>query len=299
MRPILFALIPVLLLTGCVTSGTYEKLQAEQKATLAERDALNEKLRETAKASEALEQELGTTAQSKDELAKKSEVLAQEKEALSKQKDQAEMDKAALAAQKQKLEADNQALSAEKNALLPEKAAAKAQYDSLLNKLQGEVQEGQLKITQFKNMLTVDVAEKIFFDSGKAALKPQGREVLKKVAEALAQYPDKLVRVIGHTDNVPLSKNAPFAGNWELSVARATNVVRTLQDAGLPASRLVAAGRGESAPVADNGTPEGRQKNRRIEIAVLDANLASAIGESVVVSPTAQAAPAGLTPTAK
>jgi len=125
-------------------------------------------------------------------------------------------------------------------------------------------------------MLSVDVAEKIFFDSGRAVLKEGGKEVLAKVGEALKSYDNKVIRVVGYTDNVPIAKSMQnvYPTNWELSVARATNVVRYLQDVGVPPERMVAAGRGEFAPIAPNDTPEGRQKNRRIEIMLIDQGLA-------------------------
>jgi chemotaxis protein MotB len=151
-----------------------------------------------------------------------------------------------------------------------------AQYDALVNKLSKEVQSGQLKVRQYQNMLSVEVAEQIFFDSGRAALKSSGKEVLKQVGEALKSYDKKIIRVVGYTDNVPISQAIQnvYPTNWELSVARATNVVRFLQEVGVPPERLVASGRGEYAPVAPNDTPEGRQKNRRIEIMLIDQSLA-------------------------
>jgi len=137
------------------------------------------------------------------------------------------------------------------------------------------VAKGQLQVRQYKNMLSVDLAEQVFFDSGRANLKAEGKNVLKKVGDALKGYENKIIRVVGHTDNVPVSKSlqATFPSNWELSVARATNVVRFLQEVGVPPERMVASGRSEYDPVASNDTPEGRQKNRRIEIMLIDKNL--------------------------
>jgi chemotaxis protein MotB len=126
-------------------------------------------------------------------------------------------------------------------------------------------------------MLSVDLAEQIFFDSGRAALKAGGKDVLKKVGEALKAYENKIIRVVGHTDNVPVAKSlqSTYPSNWELSVARATNVVRYLQEVGVPPERMVPSGRGEYDPVAPNDTPEGRQKNRRIEIMLIEKSLES------------------------
>jgi len=152
----------------------------------------------------------------------------------------------------------------------------KAQYDALVSKLSTEVEKGQLQVKQYQNMLTVDVAEQIFFDSGHADLKDSGKAVLKKVGEALKGYENKIIRVVGYTDDVPIAKSIQniYPSNWELSVARATSVVRYLQEVGVPPERMIASGRGEYAPVASNDTPEGRQKNRRIEIQLIDQSLA-------------------------
>jgi len=138
------------------------------------------------------------------------------------------------------------------------------------------VQKGQLQVKQYKNMLTVDVAEQLFFDSGQASLKESGKEILKKVGDTLKGYDDKVIRVIGHTDNVPIAKNLQkiFPSNWELSAARATTVVRYLQEVGVPAERMIASGRAEYAPVAPNDSADGRQKNRRIEITLVDRSVA-------------------------
>ena len=166
-----------------------------------------------------------------------------------------------------------EALKAEQDKLKAEAAATTTKYDELVSQLSSEVESGNLKIRQFQNMLSVDVAEQLFFASGSANLKPKGREVLTKVGEAIKQYPDKIVRVVGHTDNVPI-KSSAFASNWELSTIRATNVVRFLQDkCKLEPERLIASGRGPYQPVADNSTAEGRQQNRRIEIMLIDKSM--------------------------
>src|SRR5258708_13855081 len=110
-------------------------------------------------------------------------------------------------------------------------------------------------------MLTVDVAEQLVFDSGRANLKDTGKAVLKKVGEALKGYEDKVIRVVGHTDNVPISKSAQkiFPSNWELSVARATTVVRYLQEVGIPPEPMIASGPAQYQPTPQNDTPDGRK----------------------------------------
>jgi chemotaxis protein MotB len=137
--------------------------------------------------------------------------------------------------------------------------------------LQKEVSEGQVTIQQYEDKLTVDVAEKIFFDSGSAALKPRGKKMLKKFGHIVKGLTDKVIRVEGYTDNVPIAKplQPTYPTNWELSAARAITVVRFLQDdAGVPPEMLMAAAFGQYRPIVPNDTPENRQKNRRIEIVV-------------------------------
>jgi chemotaxis protein MotB len=237
-------LAAALALGGCVTQGTYEKLEAE-------------KAREV------------------DALRSQRAALEGERNSLEQQKRLLEKDKAALEREQGMLRAQNEALERERMKLLDATKQSQAQYDALARELNEEVQKGQLQVRQYKDMLTVDVAEQLFFDSGRATLKETGKEVLKRVADAIRSYDDKAIRVVGHTDNVPISGalQKTYASNWELSVARATTVVRFLQDSGIPPERLIATGRAEYAPVAENDSPDGRQKNRRIEITLINKNL--------------------------
>ncbi len=141
-------------------------------------------------------------------------------------------------------------------------------YESLLEKMKTEISQGQVMISELKGKLTVNMVDAILFDSGKAEVKKSGHEVLKKVISILKDVQDKSIRIEGHTDNVPivgaLTKRYPT--NWELSAARAINVSRFLQEQGIDPANLSAVAYGEWKPVSDNGTPEGRAKNRRIEI---------------------------------
>ncbi|MCJ7664188.1 MAG: flagellar motor protein MotB [Desulfobacterales bacterium] len=157
----------------------------------------------------------------------------------------------------------------EKADLLAREQQNKATYDQLMSQLQKEVGEGQVAIQQYEDKLTVNVAEKIFFDSGSAELKPGGKELLKKFGRIVKGLADKVIRVEGHTDNVPIAKllRPTYPTNWELSAARAITVVRFLQDsAGVPPKMLLAAAFGPYQPIAPNDTPANKQKNRRIEI---------------------------------
>ena len=240
------------LTSGCVSTGEFEKMQAGK------------------------DEEIAT--------------LQQQQTALEQQKFELEQDNSTLKQQIASQEQQNTAMQEQVGSLEQQKAALLAasrqrqqQYDALVQGLSKEVEKGQLQVRQYKNMLAVDLAGQIFFDSGRATLKPGGKDVLKKVGEALKGYQNKVIRVVGHTDNVPVAKSLQdmFPTNWELSVARATNVVRFLQEVGIPPERMVPSGRGEYDPVATNDTPAGRQKNRRIEIMLIDKNLTNEIEKSI------------------
>jgi chemotaxis protein MotB len=145
-------------------------------------------------------------------------------------------------------------------------------YDELVADLEKEIEEGQIQITQLADRLSVSMVDKILFPSGKAEITSEGLEVLKRVGNILKGTKDKIIRVEGHTDNVAIHPNLQeiFPTNWELSTARATNVVRFLQEEiGIAGSRLQAIGMSEYHPVTSNNTASGRSQNRRIEIILL------------------------------
>ena len=121
--------------------------------------------------------------------------------------------------------------------------------------------------------LVISLANTSFFDLGEATLRPEAYKTLRTIAGTLA-FEKRAIMVEGHTDNVPIT-TARFPSNWELSTLRATTVVRTLiTDFKLPPKRLSAAGYGEYYPVASNATPEGRAKNRRVDIVILRSDVA-------------------------
>ena len=144
---------------------------------------------------------------------------------------------------------------------------AKALYDSLVIGLSSELDAQKVKVEQMQSGVNVDLSQDVLFNSGSAQVNDSGREVLLKVAKQLKDVPYQTI-VGGFTDNVPISKSlaAQFPSNWDLAAARATEVLRVLEESGVPSDRLVAVSFGETRPVASNDTPEGREQNRRIEI---------------------------------
>lgn len=167
------------------------------------------------------------------------------------------------------LERDVGALAEEKRAQEAELARLKAMEEDLRERVSSEIIAGDIKLIQQGSRLSVDVVDKLLFASGESDVSPRGREVLTKIGAVLAKLEDRNVQVVGHTDDSPPSGKVleKFPTNWELSVSRATNVVRFLQDeAKVPGKRLVAIGRGQHQPVATNVNSKGRARNRRIEI---------------------------------
>lgn len=143
-----------------------------------------------------------------------------------------------------------------------------AVYRDLIAQLKKLVDAGTIKIAFRKGRMVVELPNNILFDSGKTKLKPEGQEALTQLAAALLSVGEREFIVGGHTDNVPI-RNARFKNNWELSTARAVEVVTTMTEAGMKAQNVAAAGYAEFDPVADNGSPEGRAQNRRIEIILM------------------------------
>jgi chemotaxis protein MotB len=141
-------------------------------------------------------------------------------------------------------------------------------YRNLVEELEREVEAGKIEIHELRGQLQVRALESILFDSGSAALKPGGAEVLRKVAIQLARLEAHTIRVEGHTDDVPI-RTERFPSNWELSVARAAGVVRALERAGVRSERLSAQGFGPYKPIESNAEPAGRARNRRIEIVLV------------------------------
>ncbi len=127
--------------------------------------------------------------------------------------------------------------------------------------------EDEIEVEYEERGIVLKMSDAVFFDSGKADLKPESKELLEHIAFVLEQLPNRIL-VEGHTDNVPINRTM-FPSNWELSVVRATKVVRHLTEVKeLPADRFVAMGYGEYNPVDTNETSEGRARNRRVNIVI-------------------------------
>ncbi|MFC1570699.1 OmpA family protein [Candidatus Omnitrophota bacterium] len=139
----------------------------------------------------------------------------------------------------------------------------------LERKFKTQISDDQIGLRLTKDGLVIVLSDDILFDSGKADLKKAAYPVLDKVIAIIKKkVPDKNIGVSGHTDNVPITYSK-WKSNWELSSARATNVLYYLEGKGIPPKQLSATGYGEHRPIASNDTAAGRSKNRRVEIVIL------------------------------
>jgi len=165
------------------------------------------------------------------------------------------------------------ALQGQVSDLQQEKEQAGQMAKGLEDEMRSDLESKDVTISKLQGKLTVNILDRVMFDSGEAILKPDGESVLRKIASILAEHPALKIHVIGHTDNVPIRTR--FASNWELSTARALAAVHFLTEkGGVDPMRVGAVGYGEYRPIADNSTPEGRAKNRRIAITILPDELA-------------------------
>lgn len=210
------------------------------------------------------------------EMKKRAEELQAQLDEAAKQRTQMEEAVAQAETRQRELEAKfneatalNQELAASTRKLQEAKAELEkksSEYQALASSLKDEIKSGKIELSELRGRMVVKMKDKILFSSGSTKIGKEGTDALKKVAEALKGVSGKLIRVEGHTDNVPVDPKGPFATNWELSTTRSLEVVKLLQDSGVPATLLSAVGYAEHQPVASNSTPNGRSLNRRIEI---------------------------------
>jgi chemotaxis protein MotB len=145
-----------------------------------------------------------------------------------------------------------------------------ATYKALSEQLQSELKADQARIEQLQGQVKLSLVDQLLFPEGGWQIHRKGEETLDKIAPTLRTVKAARIVVAGHTDNVPIGPalRARFPTNWELSTARATDVLRHLASKGVPQNLLAAEGFGDSRPVASNATPEGRAQNRRVEILI-------------------------------
>jgi chemotaxis protein MotB len=263
---ILFSItVMALLCSGClVAESKYMKKVDEADTLTRELEATSKKLATLTEENASLKKQIVYMTGQRDELDK---ILQAKTDDLLKNVIESRKKIADLEAENTKLKENLTQLKQKSQ----EVEKASNTYKELLQEMKGEIAQGQITITELKGKLTMDVVDKILFASGEATVKKEGLAILKRVVDILKNMNDKNIRIEGHTDNVKITSRLAkiYPTNWELSAARALNVAKYLQEQGIDPAVLSATAFGEYQPLADNATPEGRAKNRRIAIILL------------------------------
>jgi chemotaxis protein MotB len=252
---ILFALSAA----GCC--GKYKDQIAEQNKTI---DGLTKEKAELGKAKLALETELTGLKDYNNALQTELEKLGFDKAKLSQKYADIQKD---LNAKVQDLDEKQKMIDEMKK----KEAAAKARLETLkgmLDKFKSMIEAGKLKVKVKNGKMILELPSAILFPSGVAELSDEGNTVLTQVADVLKEIKGREFQVAGHTDNVPI-KTKKFKSNWQLSTERAVSVVTFLQEKGVNAKNLSAAGYSEYQPTANNDNEDGKAQNRRIEITLM------------------------------
>jgi len=256
------------------------ELEASAAKLAQEREQLRQQQSQLSATLDQERQRLKAETDEKARLAKEREQLQQEQSQLSASLDQERQRLKAEAEEKARLQSEREAKEEEIRRLT-------RTQEELSRSLQDEIAKGNITIQQVRDRLTINMVDRVLFDSGRAEIKPAGMKVLKQVGDVLNKVTDKQIRIEGHTDNVPISTKLQdrYKTNWELSTARATTVVRYLIDqGGVQPQALSAVGYADTRPIAANDSEQGRSSNRRIEIVLYPKDLSQVAGPS---TPTA------------
>ncbi|NAS31211.1 OmpA family protein [Flavobacteriaceae bacterium R38] len=301
-RRIVLGMIVLATLVSCVSAKVYRELEDNYANLKAERNDLTDKNQELETANNQLSNNLKSLQKKYDEAVSEREQLKQEYAAakanlenLQASYDALEKNSSSAIAENVKanrallaeLEAKERALAEENKRLedlkkqldarskrVDELESVIAAKDAAMSNLKNAISralldfEGKgLTVEQRDGKVYVSLENKLLFKSGSWTVGTEGRRAVVELGKVLSQNKEINVLIEGHTDNVPYSGSGQVKGNWDLSTKRATSIVEILKEnKGISPDRLTAAGRSEYAPVATNSTPEGRSKNRRIEV---------------------------------
>ncbi len=278
-----FLLAAMPMISGCgVDQQIYD-------AAVKDRDQQKQKLAEAQAASDAEKaqhkKDVATRDQKIDTLTKKLESLGQDVSRL-------ETERGNLGGE---LETAKKRMEDLRKAQVQAEARA-SQFRKLVAQFKQLTDAGKLQVELRENRMIVRLGDQILFDPGKTELKKEGEDALRQVTDVLKEIPNRNFQVAGHTDNIPI-KSKRFRSNWDLSTARAVEVVNFMIASGMEPKRLSAAGYADQSPVAANDTTENKAKNRRIEITLVPnlddlPPIDEALKESPVAEPAAPVSPA-------
>lgn len=298
----LLTVLTIALVTSCVSPKVYKDLEAKYDNLKKENRKLSDENELLNSAKNAAENELKQlklayeeAVAQRDQLQADYNATKANYEALKNSYDALEKNSsAAIAANSQKnrellaqLEAKEQALAAENarleklkrafeersnrvaelESVIAAKDAAMSALKDAISKALTDFEGKGLTVEQRDGKVYVSMENKLLFESGSWAVGAEGRRAVMQLGSVLGDNPDIAVLIEGHTDNVPYQGSGQLKGNWDLSTKRATAIVNILsENTNINPENLTAAGRGEHSPMATNDTPEGRAKNRRIEV---------------------------------
>lgn len=262
---ILFLFLPLLVLFSCVTKKKYYSLDTEYKKVQANNSNCNDQLKNAQSLNTDLTNQKMLLSAQVEYLKKNST------EVLSALQDMSVLSSKQAESVKQSLENISQ-----KDSYIRDLQSAISRKDSLNMRLVmnlksnlSDVNDKDINIKVEKGVVYIDISDKMLFNTGKFAVTEKAKVILGKVATVLNSYPEIEFLVEGHTDSVPI-QNTCMVDNWDLSVKRATSVVRILQkEYKMNPSRMTASGHSEYVPVASNDTEEDRALNRRTRIIIL------------------------------
>ena len=262
MKRIIFALCLLIAVTSCVSKKKYMVAENGRLAALSRERVLNRNLGQQKDEIAKLKQQITDLMSDTTRLG---QAIRDYRKSLYSNLSEQEKLNMLLKEKMEKL-ADREATI---NKLQAEVDAQNARLQSLLNSVKDALlgfSSDELTVTEKNGKIYVAMSDKLLFESGSAQVNKQGKEALGKLAEVLKKQHDIDVFIEGHTDNKPI-KTVQFKDNWDLSVVRATSVVRILtKDYGVNPLQILPCGRGEFMPVDNNESVEGRAHNRRTEI---------------------------------
>lgn len=299
-------LILAITLNSCVSKKLYQELETKYNNLRSSNSALIEEKDNLLTAKKVLEADLEKLNSDFDALSTQKKILDSELASLQNKYNNLDESYNVLSTQSSKKMAEQSQKNKELLVQLEEKERKLAiesdrleklqneldSRSSQINELQGLINAKEAQMQQLKNAISsallnfegkgltvvqkngkiyVSMENKLLFDSGSWAVGNEGRNAVEQLASVLSKNPDINVLIEGHTDNVPYT-GATISDNWDLSVKRATAIVRILQNKGVNPVQMTAAGRSEYVMVGSNTTAEGKAKNRRIEI-ILTPNL--------------------------
>lgn len=301
-KQISLALVGAALVTSCVSKKVFTDLESDYAKLKKENRALEDKNKDCDELTAKLQDELATAesaieqlkadkaklaneiaetqskvdglGQSYKELEKNSSSelaknAAKNRELLQQLEDKEKAlatENARLIALQKELDARSKRVDELESALAAKDANMKALKNSISKALTNFEGKG-LTVEQRDGKVYVSMENKLLFKSGSWNVGSEGKQAVKQLGEVLAVNPEINVLIEGHTDNDAFNSKGDISGNWDLSTKRATAIVNILQEnTAINAESLTAAGRSEFAPIASNDTPEGKGKNRRIEV---------------------------------